>query len=98
MRTIRGGIADILGTVDTGRMLLAYSGGLHHVHAPGDRFPRLFRTVWLGLETLDIPTYRDSILAAPDEDGFKRAVIADLTRRRDLYCPTEERRRSEQTA
>ena len=43
--TIRGGIADILESVPDGRLFIGYSGGLHHVHAPGDRFPRLFRRV-----------------------------------------------------
>ncbi|HEX9163799.1 MAG TPA: 1-acyl-sn-glycerol-3-phosphate acyltransferase, partial [Thermoanaerobaculia bacterium] len=35
--TVRGGIADILLAVKEGRMLLAYSGGLHHVQIPGHR-------------------------------------------------------------
>ena len=38
--TIRGGIADIIESVPDGRLFIGYSGGLHHVHAPGDRFPR----------------------------------------------------------
>ena len=35
--SVRGGIADILNAVKEGRMLLAYSGGLHHVQVPGAR-------------------------------------------------------------
>ncbi len=84
--TVRGGIADILEATPSGRMLLAYSGGLHHVQMPGERFPRLFKPVRLRLETLDIPTYRAEILAQAGERGFKRAVAEDLQRRRDLYC------------
>lgn len=95
--TIRGGIADILEAVPDGRMLLVYSGGLHHVHAPGDRCLRPFRTVRLRLELVRIAEYRAARAAegagkAADAgeaaDGFKAAVIADLTRRRDLHCPT----------
>lgn len=89
--TVRGGIADILETIGEGRMLLAYSGGLHHVQVPGGRFPRLFKTIRMNLEIVDIGTYRDEQMAAAGNPrGFKRAVVTDLERRRDLYCPPEE--------
>lgn len=89
--TVRGGIADILRTVPAGSMLLAYSAGLHHVHAPVDRFPRLFRTVRLSLEWVDVEAYRRRREAEAGPEGFKGAVIRDLTRRRDRYCAWEER-------
>ncbi len=85
--TVRGGIADILGAIPEGRMLLAYSGGLHHVQIPGQGLPRLFKTLRMRLEVLDIRAYREELLARSGLAGFKRAVIADLERRRDLYCP-----------
>jgi hypothetical protein len=84
--TIRGGIADIIRAVPDGRMLLCYSRGLHHIQAPGELLPRLFRTVKARLETVDLPTYREKLLESAGEEGFKRAVIEDLSRRRDLYC------------
>lgn len=84
--TVRGGVADVLRLRPGGRMLLAYSAGLHHVHAPGDRFPRLFRTVRLRLEAVDISAYCARLLASGGADGFTAAVIEDLTRRRDRYC------------
>lgn len=89
--TVRGGIADVLDTVDQGRLLLAYSGGLHHIQAPGDGFPRLFRTARMNLEVVDIPAYRETLRekAGGDPDRFKSLVIEDLTRRRDRYCPTD---------
>lgn len=85
--TIRGGIADILQAIPSGRMLIVYSGGLHHVQAPGEKIPRLFKNVRLRLEILDIAQYRDALGEHADHSEFKSAVIADLTRRRDLYCP-----------
>jgi len=88
--TVRGGIADILESIGEGRMILAYSGGLHHVQIPGERFPRLFRTIRMRLELVDIGAYRREILAAAGREGFRRAVVADLERRRDLYCPPPE--------
>ena len=85
--TVRGGIADILEAIGEGRMILAYSGGLHHVQIPGERFPRLWRTIRLRLELVDIELYRRELAAAAGREGFRRAVVNDLERRRDLYCP-----------
>jgi hypothetical protein len=88
--TVRSGVADILETSNEGRMLIAYSGGLHHVHTPGERFPRLFKTIRMGLEVVDIAGYRAARLAEGGAKGFRRAVVNDLERRRDLICPPLE--------
>lgn len=90
--TVRGGIADILQVIPSGRMLIAYSGGLHHVQIPGER-PKIFKTVRLRVEDVDIASYREKLMRVGGESNFKRAVIADLERRRDLYSPTEEKMR-----
>lgn len=88
--TVRGGIADILEAVPEGAMLVAYSGGLHHVQAPGEHFPRPFRTIRMNLERIDIAAYRaERRQEAATDAAFKRAVVSDLERRRDLYCPTD---------
>jgi hypothetical protein len=84
--TVRGGIADILQVVTKGRMLLAYSGGLHHVQVPGQLLPRLFKTLRLRLELVDIETYCRSFAEEPGSEGFKHATKVDLQRRRDLHC------------
>jgi len=88
--TVRGGIADLLEAIPEGRLLLAYTGGLHHVQAPGEGLPRLFKTIRLRLESLDIATYREEILATAGQRGFKRAVARDLEARRDRYCQKDE--------
>jgi hypothetical protein len=85
--TVRGGIADILESVGKGRMLLAYSGGLHHVQVPG-HWPRPFKKVRMRAEVVEIEAYRDELLARGDAREFKRFVKEDLERRRDLYRPT----------
>ena len=87
--TVRGGIADILETMGEGRLLIAYSGGLHHVQVPGERLPRLFKTIRLRLEAVDMATYRAARLKEGGARGFRRAVVRDLERRRDLYCPID---------
>ncbi|MFY9825425.1 MAG: hypothetical protein WAM82_28880 [Thermoanaerobaculia bacterium] len=88
--TVRGGVADILEALNEGRMLIGYSGGLHHVHTPGERLPHLFKTIRLGLEVLDVAEYRAARLAEGGARGFRRAVVNDLERRRDEVCPPLE--------
>jgi 1-acyl-sn-glycerol-3-phosphate acyltransferase len=84
--TVRGGIADILSVMEHGRMLLAYSGGLHHVQAPGDRLPRLFKVIQVALEVVEIADYVRLLGETPGTPAFKQAVKLDLERRRDRYC------------
>ncbi|HXU44096.1 MAG TPA: hypothetical protein VN783_01115 [Thermoanaerobaculia bacterium] len=90
--TVRGGIADLLDSIGEGRLLLAYSGGLHHVQVPGQRFPRLWKTIRMRLELLEIDAYRREMMerGGGTPEGFKAAVIADLERRRDELCPAVE--------
>ena len=84
--TIRGGIADILWAIPDGRLFIGYSGGLHHIQAPGERVPRPFRSARLGAEVLDIAAYREALGGSEAPDAFKAAVIEDLTHRRDTHC------------
>ncbi|HEX8154526.1 MAG TPA: 1-acyl-sn-glycerol-3-phosphate acyltransferase [Thermoanaerobaculia bacterium] len=91
--TVRGGIADILLAVKEGPMLLAYSGGLHHVQVPGHP-PRIFKTVRLRVENLEIRDYIAERMAEGGEEAFKKNVIRDLERRRDLHSPEEHKLRA----
>lgn len=84
--TIRGGIADLLQTIPNGRMLIAYSGGLHHIQIPDQLIPKLFKTLQMKIENLDIRQYRDTILRRFGPDGFKVGVIQDLEWRRSIHC------------
>ena len=87
--TVRGGVADILQALQHGRMLIAYSGGLHHVQVPG-HIPNVFETVKLRGEVLEIADYNAEILNNGGQEQFKKNVIRDLERRRDLYCEEEK--------
>lgn len=88
--TVRGGVADILQAIQEGRMLIAYSGGLHHVQIPG-HMPNVFKKVRLRVENLDIRDYiADRMKEGAGEEEFKRNVIRDLEARRDRNCPEEE--------
>ncbi len=88
--TVRAGVVDVIQAIPDGRMLIAYSGGLHHVQHPGEVFPRLWKTIRLNFENLDLAQYREEILARAGEEGFREAVVRDFERRRDLHCPPEE--------
>lgn len=79
--SLRGGVADLLLAIPEGRLLFAYSGGLHHVQAPGERLPRLFRKVRMDFEVVDLATYRDRFLAEAGRGGFRDAVIDDMEQR-----------------
>jgi 1-acyl-sn-glycerol-3-phosphate acyltransferase len=88
--TVRGGIADILAAIPEGKMLIAYSGGLHHVQVPGQHLPRPFKTLKMNLEEVDIPTYRDGLNHHNDPQEFKHLVKQELADRRDHNCPVVE--------
>ncbi len=83
--SVRGGIADILHAIPSGTLLIAYSGGLHHIQAPGDKFPRLFQTAKMRLQIVDIAEYKKQMqnLGVP----FKMAVVKDLEERMRRFCP-----------
>ena len=91
--TVRSGIGDLLWGVREGKVLLAYSQGLHHIQVPDESwFPKFFKPVRMRLESLDIATVREQLGA--DEEGmevnrFKRRVVDLLTKHRDLYCTSD---------
>jgi hypothetical protein len=82
--TLRGGIADVIERLDGGKILLVYSGGLHHIQAPGEGFPKLFKTVRARFELLPIAAYKEQLGCGTP--GFRERVMADLTARRDRHC------------
>src|SRR5262249_53939733 len=85
---VRGGIADALLAVKDGRMLIAYSGGLHHVQVPGHA-PRVFKTVRLNAENVDIASYIHEQSSRGGPESFKKNVMKALDDRRDRNCPEE---------
>ena len=92
--TVRGGVADILAKMKHGKMLILYSGGLHHVSVPGQKFPNLFKTITCKTEVLDIEKYIEEMHAAPTPD-FRQAVIEDLQGRLEEHCYGGQRLRPE---
>jgi 1-acyl-sn-glycerol-3-phosphate acyltransferase len=82
--SIKGGVVEILENLDQGKILLVYSGGLHHVQAPGEWIPRIFKTIRVGFEQIDIVEYKARMReAGPD---FRTNVIQDLEERLKTKC------------
>ena len=84
----RGGVADILQGLPAGRMLIAYSGGLHHVQIPGQSLPKLFKSIHLSLENVDIVDYRAEFAKESRQRNLKQRVIDDMERRKALWAHT----------
>ena len=82
---VRGGIADILELLTEGDALFIYSGGLHHIHTPGDKFPRFFKKVKVNLELINIEDYKAEFNNEPS--NFKALVISDLNQRLKTHHP-----------
>ena len=85
--SVRGGFYDVMKCMNSGDLLLVYSGGLHHIHRPGQRFPTLFKKMILNVEQLDLVSYFQSFSG----QNAKLEMIKDLERRRDAYCPRADK-------
>ncbi|WP_416305321.1 1-acyl-sn-glycerol-3-phosphate acyltransferase [Neptunicella sp. SCSIO 80796] len=83
---VRGGVAEILERLHKGKILFVYSGGLHHIQSPGDKLPRLFKTISANLELVDIAKYKLQ-LEKLAEKSFKAKVMADMDRRLLEFVP-----------
>lgn len=83
--TVRGGVADIIEEIEEGGMILCFSGGLHHVQAPGQTFPRLFKTIRMNLAYLDIKEYKERFSGTYRER--KISMVRDLQSRLEKDCP-----------
>lgn len=85
--TVRSGVVDILQRLDQGRLLIAISAGLHHIHTPGQGWPHLWQTASIAFENIAISDYKKAISAGlnktTSDSAFRKAVVSDLERRRD---------------
>lgn len=84
--SVRGGIADILEMLPDGEMVIAYSGGLHHIQVPGQGLPRLFKRIRLQTERLNIQEYVARMKAVPNTK-YRKAMISDLEARMERNVP-----------
>lgn len=86
--TVRSGVIDILSRLKSGQMVIAYSGGLHHIQVPGEGFPKLFKTLKMNLEAMEIPDYKAMFNSAIEgSDDWRKAMLSDLQMRLETRCP-----------
>lgn len=84
--SVRGGIADILCKIQTGKMLIGYSGGLHHVNSPGEKRMRLFKTLKIRYEIIDIANYLEQFDTSNPKQ-LRKQVAEDLENRLAQHKP-----------
>ncbi len=80
---VRHGVYELLSKFRGKNMLLVYSKGLHHVLAPGDVFPKIFKKIEASVEFLEVNTYLSQF---SQEEQPRKALAKDLQTRRDRYC------------
>ncbi len=85
--TVRGGVADLLSGLYKGQMILAYSGGLHHVQIPGEGLPKVFKTLKINIEAFEIADYKDSFNEPTGSPSWKKKVLDDLQYRLETKVP-----------
>jgi hypothetical protein len=84
--TVKGGVADILERLEDGGMILCLSGGLHHVQAPGEIVPSIFKKIHMNLAYLDIQEYKQQFShLSPRERKLK--LTQDLQEHLETNCP-----------
>ena len=88
--TVKSGVVDILENIKEGQMVFAYSGGLHHIQAPGEGFPRLFKTLRVDIEVLEIDQYKASFGSEVGSEEWRRAVQADCQHRLENRVPEHD--------
>ena len=81
--TVRKGVKELLEIYKDKKMVITYSQGLHHVLAPGEKFPRLGQPIHAKMEYLEINDYLNSL---PNLDG--ETIRLDLETRRNVHCPS----------
>jgi hypothetical protein len=85
--TVRPGVVDVLTNLDKGQMIIAYSGGLHHIQVPGEGLPRIFKTLKMDLEVFDIAAYKACFTGQIGSQEWKMLVLDDLQHRLETKPP-----------
>lgn len=84
--SVRTGIADIIEKLDSGNILFIYSGGMHHIQIPGQRFPKLFKKIKTNMEIVTVEEYKDA-LYHPEVKSRKVGFVRDIQSRLEEFTP-----------
>lgn len=85
--TVKSGVVDVLEGLESGDMVLAYSGGLHHVHIPGEKHYRIFKTLKMDLEVFSIPEYKKRFGNDTGSENWRKKILEDLQYRLETKVP-----------
>lgn len=80
---VKKGVYELMQKYRGKNMVLVYSHGLHHVFAPGDSFPKVFKKIEADIEFLSIDQYLSEYENSEDP---ATEIASDLQKRRDQYC------------
>jgi hypothetical protein len=83
--TVKPGIVDIIEASSGGGMVLALSGGLHHIQRPGEPLPKFFKSMKMNLYYFDLDEYKKRFPGSSRER--KLAMVADLQHHLETNCP-----------
>jgi hypothetical protein len=68
-------------------MVIAYSGGIHHVQVPGEGLPKLFKRLKMNLEYFNIKEYKNRFSSEIGSEQWRKSVLADLQWRLENNVP-----------
>ena len=85
--TVKSGVVGILSGLEKGQIVFAYSGGLHHVQAPDEGFPHLFKTLKLNLEVFEMADYKTLFSETTGSNEWKKSVLEDMQHRLETKVP-----------
>lgn len=83
---VKTGVFELMQKYRGQNMVFLYSHGLHHIMAPGDKFPRIFKNVTADIEMFSVDSYLAKFENSSESEAAK-LVAEDLQTRRDQYCP-----------
>lgn len=84
--SVRTGVAEIIDTIEQGKILFVYSGGLHHIQIPGQTWPKLFKTIKINMEMVDVNDYKDA-LYHPEVKNRRVGFVRDIQQRLEKLTP-----------
>jgi hypothetical protein len=88
--TVQGGLADVLKEIPDGKLVVLYSGGLHHVAHPGVWLPRVFKKMHYKLELLDIAELNERFNSKGSFKRYMINLVDFFDKKRDQVCPEME--------
>jgi len=80
---VKTGVYELLQKYEGKNMVVVYSKGLHHVFAPGDRVPKIFKRIEADVEFFEVNKYLNQYSHSANTGEI---IAKDLQNRRDRHC------------